>query len=205
MRTIRTTRQCAVSALLVLALLGLVASALAQSGGPYDLSWNTIDGGGYTFSSGGVYTQGGTIGQPDASASLGGGSYTLVGGFWPGGAIPTAVALAGFWVEVRENTLVACWETASEMDTLGFNVLRSDSGEPGSFAQLNEELIPTQAPGSPVGASYEWPDAEVEAGQTYFYLLEDVDVHGQATRHGPVSATLPPAAPYRFYLPLVNR
>jgi hypothetical protein len=56
-----------------------------------------------------------------------------------------------------------------------------------------------------VGASYEWLDAGVEAGQTYFYLLEDVDVHGQATRHGPVSATLPPTALYHFYLPLVVR
>jgi hypothetical protein len=56
---------------------------LAQSGGGYDLTWNTVDGGGATFSSGGSYTLGGTIGQPDAGA-LSGGSYTLAGGFWVG-------------------------------------------------------------------------------------------------------------------------
>ena len=80
-------------ALLVLALLLLMASvalrlaqdvALAQSGG-YDLSWFTVDGGGATFSQGGGYSLGGTAGQPDAG-ELAGGSYTLNGGFWYGGA-----------------------------------------------------------------------------------------------------------------------
>ena len=50
-----------------------------QSG--YDLSWYTIDGGGATFSTGGSYSLGGTIGQPDAGM-MSSGSYTLLGGFW---------------------------------------------------------------------------------------------------------------------------
>lgn len=60
--------------------------ALAQSGGEYDLTWSTVDGGGATFSTGGDYTLGGTTGQPDAGL-LTGGDYALVGGFW-GGAAP---------------------------------------------------------------------------------------------------------------------
>jgi hypothetical protein len=72
--------------LLPAALLSLLASvALAQSGGGYDLTWNTIDGGGYTFSTGGGYALGGTAGQADAGV-LSGGGYTLAGGFWPSGA-----------------------------------------------------------------------------------------------------------------------
>ena len=70
---------------LLLALLVLLpALALAQTGG-YDLTWSTIDGGGYTWSEGGTYSLGGTVGQPDAGA-LSGGGYTLGGGFWGGGA-----------------------------------------------------------------------------------------------------------------------
>ena len=42
--------------------------AHAQTGGGYDLTWNTIDGGGYMFSTGGGYSLGGTMGQPDAGA-----------------------------------------------------------------------------------------------------------------------------------------
>ena len=66
-------------------LLLVAATVQAQTGGGYDLTWNTIDGGGGMFSTGGSYSLGGTIGQPDAG-TLNGGGYTLNGGFW-GGAI----------------------------------------------------------------------------------------------------------------------
>jgi len=65
-----------------------VAAVYAQSGGGYDLTWNTVDGGGTTFSSGGGYSLGGSAGQPDAAAWSGGG-YTLSGGFWHAGAAGT--------------------------------------------------------------------------------------------------------------------
>jgi len=71
------------------ALLGvfllMTVPASAQSGGDYYLSWHTIDGGGGTSSSG-PYVLTGTIGQPDAAYSAGG-SYELLGGFWPGGPL----------------------------------------------------------------------------------------------------------------------
>jgi hypothetical protein len=72
--------------LLVLPMLVLSTAAGAQSGGGYDLTWSTVDGGGYTFSLGGGYALGGTMGQPDAGV-LSGGPYTLGGGFWGGGAL----------------------------------------------------------------------------------------------------------------------
>jgi len=74
------------------ALLLLASVALAQSGGGYDLTWNTVDGGGYTFSEGGGYSLGGTVGQPDAGV-LSGGGYTLAGGFWAGGAARYSIYL----------------------------------------------------------------------------------------------------------------
>jgi len=64
-------------------MLLLLSSALAQSGGDYELTWSTIDGGGGR-STGGDYVLVGTIGQPDAG-EMSGGDYTLSGGFWPGG------------------------------------------------------------------------------------------------------------------------
>jgi hypothetical protein len=72
-------------ALMMLALCAVVGAtpAASQTGDGYDLSWNTVDGGGTTASSGGDYTLGGTIGQIDAGA-LAGGEYDLVGGFWAG-------------------------------------------------------------------------------------------------------------------------
>ncbi len=66
------------------ALLLLSSMAIVTNG--YELSWWTVDGGGSTFSTGGAYTLGGTLGQPDAGLMTGG-AYTLGGGFWGGGQL----------------------------------------------------------------------------------------------------------------------
>jgi hypothetical protein len=67
---------------ILLLLLLLVATTLAgaQSGGSFDLSWATVDGGGGE-SSGGSFGLHGTVGQPDAG-TLAAGNFTLRGGFW---------------------------------------------------------------------------------------------------------------------------
>jgi LPXTG-site transpeptidase (sortase) family protein len=74
-----------------LALVLLLASTLivsAMSGGDFNLPWTTFDGGGAAFSTGGDYSLGGTIGQPDAGQHSGG-DFALSGGFWV--APPTPV------------------------------------------------------------------------------------------------------------------
>lgn len=82
-RGLKSAVLLALSVLLLLAsvALGSTAPAVAQSDNGYDLGWNTVDGGGYTFSTGGGYSLGGTLGQPDAGA-LSDGDYALAGGFW---------------------------------------------------------------------------------------------------------------------------
>ena len=77
-----------------LALLVMVPIAVAQTGGLYDLKWNTTDGGGTTSAAGGIYNLGGTIGQPDAG-NASGGAYALTSGFWGATnvAAPTALQL----------------------------------------------------------------------------------------------------------------
>ncbi len=76
--------------LLLLATLafGVPSLAHAQSGGAYNLEWNTLTGGGQTFATGGAYSVGGTTGQADAG-SLAGGAYSLSGGFWHPASTPT--------------------------------------------------------------------------------------------------------------------
>ena len=68
------------AAVLFISLL-LSTIAMASTAQSYAISWWTIDNGGATMSTGGGYSLGGTIGQPDAGAMSGGG-YTLAGGFW---------------------------------------------------------------------------------------------------------------------------
>jgi len=80
-------------ALLALATVLAGGIARAQSGGTYDLSWSTIDGGGITTAGGGSYALDGTLGQWDAG-QMAGGTYVLGGGFWGGGV--------GFVLGVKE-------------------------------------------------------------------------------------------------------
>lgn len=79
---------------LVLALLVLVSTAgstQAQSGGGYDLSWSTVNGGGGE-SAGGGFRLAGTVGQPDA-AVISDGGYRIQGGFWGGVAVTYRIYL----------------------------------------------------------------------------------------------------------------
>lgn len=105
-----------------------------------------------------------------------------------GNCVPTAVFLELFAAEPSGEGILVRWETASESANLGFNVLRAEP-EDGARSKLNQVLIPSRmAPGSPVGATYEFADGTPELGVTYDYWLEAVDIYGQVETYGPVSA-----------------
>jgi hypothetical protein len=89
-------------------------SVWAQSGGGFDLSWSTIDGGGGS-SSGGDYSLSGTIGQSDAG-TMAGGSYVLNGGFW-NGACAAPVTTIG----QAAGNVVLSWSSGSYFVYRGTN------------------------------------------------------------------------------------
>lgn len=108
MESINLKASAAKGAIILWAVCLLIFSipALSQTGGQYDLSWNTIDGGG-GVSSGGQYILRGTIGQPDAGY-MAGGDYELVGGFWS--EVPFCIVdfhsfarFAEYWLETGSN------------------------------------------------------------------------------------------------------
>jgi hypothetical protein len=85
---------------IALFFVAVVAVGGAQISGPQpSISSFTIDGGGAT-STGGTFALSGTIGQPDVAATkgtgggLGGGTFLVVGGFWPGTVVPKPACLA---------------------------------------------------------------------------------------------------------------
>ncbi|MGD1993025.1 MAG: SdrD B-like domain-containing protein [Anaerolineae bacterium] len=113
---------------------------------------------------------------------------------------PTAVDLVSFTATPVDETILLQWQTSAELDSLGFNLYRADSlGDP--RIQLNQGLIPSQMPGSSMGASYRFIDDVVEMGVVYTYWLEEVDIYGRTTRYGPVTASLMRS----IFLPLVIR
>jgi len=111
---------------------------------------------------------------------------------------PNAVRTGSFVAAQMPSGVLLSWNTVGELHNLGFNVYREIAGEK---VRLNPSLIS----GSALlmrevleqhGAkTYGWIDRSASAGALYW--LEDVDLDGTRTWHGPVSAqnsaTLPPA------------
>ncbi len=114
-------------------------------------------------------------------------------GIWAlAAADPTAVRLSALTARPTSRGVVIEWETAVEVETLGFNLYRID--EMGrNRVRLNEILIPGEAMGSVTGARYQWFDTTAELNVAYTYWLEDVSDRGQRTPHGPVPCRLPNA------------
>jgi hypothetical protein len=195
-------RQNRLILLLFLGLLGL-AGGVALAQGSTAIEWWVLGGGGGSSNDGGSVALCDTLGQLIVGPSSGG-NVTLGAGYWYGVSAPTAVELVSFSATARDGAIVLAWETASEIDLLGFHLYRAEAVD-GPRTRLDTELIPGQAPGSPTGAVYQFLDEGVSPGVTYWYWLADVDVQGLAALHGPVSATVQSAEWYRIYLPLVSR
>lgn len=92
-----------------------------------------------------------------------------------------AAVLAGYQI-LSPARVEITWETATEQNTAGFNLYRSTDRE-GDFVLVNEdEFIPAE--GTAVsGASYRYSDNSVEAGQTYYYVLEEIETDGSRLRY----------------------
>jgi hypothetical protein len=102
--------------LLAMLLLAPIV-APAQS---YSIDWYKIAGGGGT-STNGQFSITGTIGQPDASGAMSGGSYSLSGGFW---SLVSVVQTAGapmLTITHTGNTVTVSWPYPSTGWTLHQN------------------------------------------------------------------------------------
>lgn len=97
------------------------------------------------------------------------------------------VELSSFTATLTADMFVRiAWVAASETNHMGYNILRGESTVVNSAVKINNGIIDQ---GTALGSqiSYNYADAEVEAGYTYYYWLESVDLGGMSTLHGPIS------------------
>lgn len=100
------------------------------------------------------------------------------------GLLVGAVLIIGgvFLLFYDAGSVTIAWQTASEVDTMGFNLLRAQDSSEGPFRPINAELIP--AKGDPLtGAEYRVEDGNVEPGRLYFYQIEEVEWSGAQERY----------------------
>lgn len=99
----------------------------------------------------------------------------------------TLIELSYFTATVKHKKIMIKWKTESETDNAGFNLKRAES-ESGEYVQINSSLIPAKGSDTE-GSTYVYNDRDIQAGKTYYYILEDVELDGDINSNGPILAT----------------
>jgi len=94
---------------------------------------------------------------------------------------PTGVVLASLDGVAQSDGVLVTWQTASELEVLGFNLLRAGASR--EWVLLNEVFIFAEWAGAAWGADYGYRDGAVVPGTTYDYLLEIVKSDGSVEQH----------------------
>jgi hypothetical protein len=124
---------------------------------------------------------------------------------------PSFIELGSLDAIWEEEGVVVSWVTDTEIDNAYFNLYRAESiktaktkkrhkknflkkiskwlkkkkaAKKGPYVKINAAPIPALGE-SPYGAFYEVIDTDVVYGKRYWYKLEDVDLFGLSTQHGP--------------------
>ncbi len=104
---------------------------------------------------------------------------------------PLAITLAYFFAEIEDSgeCIRVSWETATEIETIGYYLWRSDSKTEG-YTLLSDSFMPAQAVSETTGATYAYTDCSVDLsnGVYYYYKLEEIDFDAQTANpmYGPI-------------------
>ncbi len=126
---------------LLICLVGVIPLSRAQS---YSIDWYKIAGGGGT-STGGVYSVSGTIGQPDASAAMSGGQYSVTGGFWSFIQVVQTPGAPNLIITRLGNQAIVSWDPSATGWTLQTNANLS-AGTWGNYLGSVVNNIATNSP-----------------------------------------------------------
>ncbi|MBA3942940.1 MAG: DUF3494 domain-containing protein [Herpetosiphonaceae bacterium] len=113
---------------------------------------------------------------------------------------PTAISLVSFTATPAGQAIVVQWTTATELNTVGFNLYRSVDGERKDAVRVTPSMIPAEGNGI-VGSTYAWTDTNVQKGSTYSYWLQETETAGTTNEYGPTTSTF---GSYHILLPLMG-
>ena len=109
-------------------------------------------------------------------------------GMWEISLQPTAIKLKDVAATGYDQGQYIEWNTGHEINNLGFNIYRNESGK---RVRLNEHLLAGSAlvagenNAMTAGKTYSWWDGS-SAGKQVEYVLEEIDINGQSSFHGPI-------------------
>jgi len=99
---------------------------------------------------------------------------------------PLGIELSSFYASPGDQQATLYWSTQSEINNLGFYLLRSTDGV--NFERVNQGLVEGQGT-SDARHDYSYVDKGLTNGVTYTYKVIDVDMAGIQRAHGPIQVT----------------
>jgi hypothetical protein len=111
---------------------------------------------------------------------------------------PVSIGLSSFYASPGDGQATLYWTTESEVNNLGFYLVRSEVGREG-YVRVNQGLISGHGT-SEAHHEYSYVDRGLVNGVTYTYKLVDVDLEGVRTTHGPISVTAAAQVPSDYAL-----
>lgn len=116
---------------------------------------------------------------------------------------PTSVSIFNFETQAVEEGIALTWQTATEINSLGFYISRQSSLD-SEMVRITTDMIEAQSPGSLIGEVYEWLDRSADPNLVNVYGLEVVQLDGSILIMNANYVPVAPA-PWRIHLPMIIR
>lgn len=114
---------------------------------------------------------------------------------------PLPVELTSFYATSVANSVTLAWETMTEVDNAGFNVLRKETNA-ASFTQIATFLTDSRLRGagtSNAPRKYSFTDNSVVSGQAYSYKIQSVSTSGETKDGNTITAYVGIPKDYALY------
>ena len=102
-------------------------------------------------------------------------------------SLPVELSLFTATTTSSDNVILK-WRTETETDNVGFSIYKSDE-EDGIYTEI---AFVKGSSNSGMPNDYQFIDKSVEAGKTYFYYLEDIDITGEKSKSGIIKVLVSP-------------
>jgi len=106
------------------------------------------------------------------------GSNPDVGAYEQNADASLAVELSTFTATASVDGVTLHWRTESEVNNIGFGIYRSEEKD-GNYTRI---AFVDGVGNSAMPIDYQFTDKKAEAGKTYFYYLEYIDIAGEKSR-----------------------
>jgi hypothetical protein len=100
------------------------------------------------------------------------------------------VELSAFTAEPTPDGVRLKWRTESEFNNIGFSIYRSEV-EGGKYIRIT---FVNSAGNTGMPTDYQFIDQNTEAGKTYSYYLEDIDIQGEKNKSKTIKVVVVPPA-----------